>query len=186
MTRTIIDSKMTFSEALSGSMAPDEIIESLVILNVQYMGFDNKTHQGQIVIHKDLQEEIVYIFKQLLRSKFPIFKMTPIVAYGWNDHTSIKDNNTSSFNYRNIFATDQLSSHSYGIAIDINPLVNPYITHDGIVRPTGPNYNPAAKGAIRDGDEVVRLFLECGWKWGGHWKEKHGYVDYQHFEKLTQ
>lgn len=186
MTRTIIDSKMTFSEALNGSAAPKEVIESLAVLDIRYLGFDDKIHEGQIVIRKDLQEEMTYIFQQLLLDRFPIFKARPIVAYDWDDHKSIKDDNTSGFNYRNIYATDQLSNHSYGIAIDINPLVNPYVTHDGTVRPAGPKYNPAAKGAISDGDKTVRLFLDCGWEWGGHWQERYGYVDYQHFEKLIQ
>jgi peptidoglycan L-alanyl-D-glutamate endopeptidase CwlK len=185
MVRTIIDSKMTFSEALNSSAAPEDVISTLVIVDIQYMGFDNKIHEGQIVMHKDLQEDVTYIFKQLLLNKFPIFKIVPIVAYGWDDHRSIKDNNTSGFNYRNVFGTNQLSNHSYGRAIDINPLVNPYVTQDGIVRPAGPNYDPDAKGAISDGDKTVSLFLECGWEWGGHWKEKHGYMDYQHFQKLA-
>ncbi len=185
MTRITIDSKMTFSEALHGSAAPEEIIATLGIVDIQYLGFDNKIHEGQIVIHKDLQAEVAYIFKQLLLNKFPILKAVPIVAYGWSDRRSIKDNNTSAFNYRNVFATKRLSNHSYGRAIDINPLINPYITQNGVVRPAGPNYDPRAKGAISDGDKTVRLFLDCGWEWGGHWKEEYGYVDYQHFQKLA-
>ena len=185
MGRNIFDSKMAFSEVLNSSTAPKEVIANLVIIEIQYMGFDNKTHAGQIVIHKDLQHEVAYIFKQLLLNKFPILKAVPIVSYGWDDHSSTKDNNTSGFNYRNVFGTNQLSNHSYGRAIDINPLINPYVTQDGVVRPAGPKYNPAGKGAISDGDKTVKLFLDYGWKWGGHWKQEYGYVDYQHFEKLA-
>ncbi len=183
MAQIIIDSKLTLSEALNGSAAPEEVIAALAIVDIRYLGFDNRIHQGQIVIHKALRAEVAGIFKQLLLNKFPIFKAVPIVAYGWDDHKSIKDNNTSAFNYRNVFATNRLSNHSYGRAIDINPLVNPYVTEDGIVRPAGPEYDPAAKGAIADGDKTVSLFLDCGWEWGGHWKEEYGYVDYQHFQK---
>jgi peptidoglycan L-alanyl-D-glutamate endopeptidase CwlK len=185
MTRAVIDSHMTFSEALDGSVAPDEVVAMLVTLDIQYFGFDGNIHAGQIVVHKDLQGELANIFKQLLLEKFPIYKAAPVVAYEWDDHTSIRDNNTSGFNYRNVFDTHQLSYHAYGRAIDINPLVNPYVTKGGKTRPIGPAYNPDAQGAIRDGDKIVNLFLERGWEWGGHWKDKHGYVDYQHFQKPT-
>ena len=109
--------------------------------------------------------------------------MIPIVKYDWNDHTSIRDNNTSAFNYRVIAGTDRLSHHAFGRAIDINPKVNPYLNRDGISDPPGFHYNPQAQGAITDEDMVVKTFLSYGWKWGGHWKQEEGRVDYQHFEK---
>ena len=54
--------KMTFSEAINSSVAPEEVIATLVIVDIQHLGFDSKVHEGQIVIHKDLQEDVVYIF----------------------------------------------------------------------------------------------------------------------------
>ena len=45
----------------------------------------------------------------------------------------MQDNNSSSFNYRSIAggaARSLLSLHAYGLAIDINPLQNPYIKLD--------------------------------------------------------
>ena len=93
--------------------------------------------------------------------------------------------NTSAFNYRNVFDSDKLSNHSYGRAVDINPLINPYVTKEGTTRPAGLSYDPAAKGSIVVDDETVRLFLERGWEGGGHWEVKYGYADYQHFEKMV-
>lgn len=179
----IVDSSMAFPEAVKGSVAPDNIINSLRLLDVQYWGFDKKLHQGQIVVYYAHANDIKQIFNELLKIKYPIEKMLPIVAYGWDDHASIRDNNTSAFNYRKVFGTDKVSAHSYGWAIDINPRINPYITEAGEVQPHGPAYDPLAPGAIVDGGPVVTLFAERGWQWGGHWRKDYGYVDYQHFYK---
>ncbi len=175
---------MTLHEALKGTLATKSIIDNLELINVRHLGFDGNVHEGQLVIHKDLAIEVKHIFSKLLGLKFPIQKVTPIVQYNWDDHDSIRDNNTSAFNYRTIFGKKHLSNHSYGRAIDINPHINPYITEDGRVRPEGPAYDPQAKGAIVDGGMVVNTFLKAGWEWGGHWKETYGYVDYQHFQKI--
>ena len=37
------------------------------------------------------------------------------------------DNNSSCFNYRKIANSKIISMHSYGLAIDINPVQTPYI-----------------------------------------------------------
>lgn len=185
MKQLIVDSNMTLTAALKNSKAPRDIQADLEIVTVRYLGFDDNVHQGQLVVHRDLQDEIADIFEQLLLYRFPVFKVVPIAAYDWDDHASIRDNNTSAFNYRSIFGTKTLSNHSYGRAIDINPRTNPYITEKGVVRPSGPPYDPTAKGAIVDGDAVVRIFLEHGWQWQGYRKEQFGEVDYQHFEKVV-
>ncbi len=184
--KVIIDSDMSFENAIKGTDAPKEVIGNLDLVGIQYIGFDDKIHKGQLVLHKDLAEEAKSIFNELFNIRFPIQKVIPIVQYDWSDHDSIRDNNTSAFNYRTLFDADKLSNHSYGRAIDINPRINPCITKEGKVRPTGPSYNPQAKGAISDGDEVVSVFLEAGWEWGGHWKQEEDIVDYQHFQKLLK
>jgi len=184
MTEASIDSNMTLREALKGSLAPQEVLSTLVIVDVMYVGFDGNVHHGQLVVNKDLQEDVIYIFEQLLVDKFPISKVVPIVAYDWDDHESIRDNNTSAFNYRNVSGTKRLSNHSFGRAIDINPLINPYMTNEGVVIPDGPEYDPSAKGAIFKGDKVTNLFLERGWEWDGSWEKHSEYIDYQHFQKI--
>jgi len=88
-------------------------------------------------------------------------------------------NNTSAFNYRNIKGTDRLSKHSYGIAIDINPLFNPFVKKNS-VEPEGAKYIPSRKGTLTGSSEVVKIFKSYGWQWGGDWNRG---KDYQHFEK---
>jgi len=120
------------------------------------------------------------IFGDLLKQEFPIDKMIPIAAYNWDDEASMQDNNTSAFNYRSIIATDTLSKHSFGRALDINPKLNPYYAYDGEVYPKGARYDSALPGTLVDGSSAVRTFTERGWQWLGS-RERH--QDYQHFEK---
>ncbi len=176
----VVDCHYTLSEALAGIKIPPGIKKDLRIIDVRYYSFDGRLHEGQLVIHKDLAEDIKKIFREIEEHKFPVQKVIPIVAYGWSDDSSMKDNNTSAFNYRNVEGTDRLSNHSYGRAIDINPWLNPQIKKDKVL-PEGAVYNPGKRGTITKGSFLVKLFLKLGWDWGGNW---HSSKDYQHFEKL--
>ncbi len=176
----ITDSDLTFEEAIKGTNAPQVIIDELVLTDVYYYSFDNKLHKGQLVIHKTLEKDIKEIFFLLRENKFPVKKVLPIVMYDWSDNESMKDNNTSAFNYRFIAGTKRLSNHSYGRAIDINPFQNPAVYKNGKISPPGAVYNKSKAGTIVDDDFIVRAFLDRGWRWGGHWNSL---KDYQHFDK---
>jgi hypothetical protein len=43
----IIDSAMSFAEAIDGSAAPLTVIDSLSLVDVLYYSFDGQRHQGQ-------------------------------------------------------------------------------------------------------------------------------------------
>lgn len=176
----IVDSNMTLEEALQGTNAPQNIIDDLVLINVQYYGFDGKLHQGQLVMHKTLEKDIVEIFEMIKEKKFPIKKCVPIVKYNWSDNASMEDNNTSGFNYRFIAGTKRLSNHSYGRAIDINPFQNPAVYGDGSISPKGAKYDKDALGTLTNNHFIVKEFKKRGWNWGGDWKSL---KDYQHFDK---
>lgn len=169
---------VTLEEALTGSSCPDSVRETLELLTLPFVGFDGQEHEGQLVVHRALASEVKDVFSTLFSMRFPIEKMIPIVAYGWDDVASMEDNNTSAFNYRVIMGTDRLSNHSFGEAIDINPLLNPYFARDGKVYPEGAVYDTRIPGTVTSG--VVELFTSYGWTWGGHWESV---KDYQHFEK---
>ena len=176
----IIDSKLSFSEAIEGTKAPKNIIDELVILDVEYYSFDKKLHRGQLIIHKALKTDILEIFDFIKSSKFPIDKVIPIVKYNWSDDASMLDNNTSSFNYRKVAGKSKLSNHSFGTAIDINPFINPAVYSDGKISPKGSKYVPSADGAINNNSPLTQEFKKRGWTWGGDWNSL---KDYQHFEK---
>ena len=159
---------------------PDSIVSQMTLLNVEYFGFDSLIHHGQIIVHHSVVNEISLIFKELLIEKFPIEKVIPTVYYNWDDDLSMHDNNTSSFNYRRATNSGKLSSHALGLAIDINPRINPYIDRSGNIFPSNGTYNISQQGTITDSSQCFKIFRKYGWKWGGHWRYS---KDYQHFSK---
>ncbi len=159
-------------------------IQDLAYIELSYWGFDAQAHTGALIINKELATEIVAIFKTLFEHRFPIQRMEPIENFQGNDHLSMAANNTSAFNCRTIIgSSNEYSQHSYGRAIDINPLLNPYIHNNHVHPPQGAIYADRQKilpGKIIKGDIVYRSFIEYGWDWGGNW---YNAQDYQHFEK---
>lgn len=176
---TIIDSNYTLEEALSGMEIPADIRRSLVLVDVNYYSFDGRLHRGQVVIHKALAEDIRKVFRVIEEERFPVGKVVPIVRYGWSDELSMKDNNTSAFNYRRVKGTRVLSYHARGRAIDINPMQNPFCKR-GVCSPEGAEYRKDRPGTILISSRITAEFIRLGWKWGGRWRSS---KDYQHFEK---
>lgn len=175
----IIDSDYSFSDVLSGKEIPKSILKQLFLLNVEYFSFDNKLHRGQVIINKKAVKDIQEIFNFIKVSKFPIGKVIPIVKYNWSDEASMLDNNTSAFNYRLVDGNKVLSLHAYGLAIDINPMLNPFIK-EGERTPASAKYEVKFAGTISGNSDLVKEFRKRGWMWGGLWQSG---KDYQHFEK---
>lgn len=176
----IIDSDMSFSEAIEGTNAPVEIIDSLSLLDVIYYSFDGLRHQGQIIVNNALEDDVCAIFSLIEEIKFPVSKVIPIVSYFWDDHNSMGDNNSSSFNFRVIEGTTKLSLHSFGRAVDINPVQNPVIYPNGLIVPQGAKYSPSKTGTFSAKKQIVQEFIRRGWHWGGNFEQP---KDYHHFEK---
>ncbi|HET9875612.1 MAG TPA: M15 family metallopeptidase [Mycobacterium sp.] len=152
---------------------------------VNHIGFDGRTHRGELIVHEKLVPEVITIFEQLYRLNYRIEKMRSVAHYpDAVDELSMEDNNTSGFSCRDIPGTGRWAQHAYGRAIDLNPLLNPSIDSKGAFQPK----NAAAyldrdrtdPGLLHDGDPAVRAFTDRGWRWGGHWKSP---IDYQHFEQ---
>lgn len=178
-TKIIIDSNYTFEEALKGMEVPNSILKQISLIDVEYYSFDEKLHRGQILINKKAAKDIVEIFEYIKSSRFPIARVIPAVKYNWNDDSSMNDNNTTAFNYRKVKGYKVLSAHSYGMAIDINPLQNPHVKGKSI-QPFKGKYDVKMKGTILRDSKLVHEFVKRGWQWGGRWRSS---KDYQHFEK---
>jgi hypothetical protein len=171
---------MDFAEAVAGTAAPREILESLSLIDLRYLGFDDRPYTGQLVIHRELALEIGEIFALMEQWRFPIAGVVPIVRYGWSDEASMAADNSSAFNYRTIAGTDRLSCHALGRAVDINPRENPAVYPDGRIAPAGAVYRPGSPGTFTNDHPAVCAFIERGWRWGGHFTHVR---DYHHFEK---
>ena len=102
--------------------------EQLRLLTIPHWNFEKKIQAGVMVVNAAVAEEVLDIFQELRQAGYPIYKMQLIDDYAANDEASMRDNNTSAFNCRPITGTTgTFSNHSYGTAIDINPIQNPYL-----------------------------------------------------------
>ncbi len=165
--------------------------DDLRYLRVLHVNFKGESQVGELVCNKAIAQNLLDIFRELYKEKYPIERMVLIDEYGADDETSMRANNTSCFCYRTINGSTKLSAHSRGMAIDINPLQNPCVryTKDGKFRRIQPdtkearNYIKRTAGkahVITKNDLCYRLFVRHGFTWGGAWRTV---KDYQHFEK---
>jgi len=159
--------------------------KSLRRIDIDYLGFDGGTHRGQLVVNADVVDDVIAIVDDLRRLRYPIEKMQTVDHYpGAEDELSMRDNNTSAFNCRPLPGSAAWSLHAYGRAIDINPLVNPYVDAEGDLQPsTAGRYLDRTRddlGLLHAGDAAVWVFTDRGWRWGGNWRNP---IDYQHFER---
>lgn len=162
-------------------------LSQLNYIKVLHYGFDGVVHEGELIVNKQIADDIIEIFKELFEAKYPIEKMTLIDEYNADDDISMEDNNTSCFNYREIQGTSTLSNHSYGMAIDINPLYNPYVKENSketiILPKSARSYTDRELDCeyyIKKDDICYNAFIKRGFTWGGDWKSV---KDYQHFER---
>ena len=98
--------------------------------------------------------------------------------YGGDDPASMADDNTSGFNCRQVTGGSGLSPHSYGIAIDLNTVENPYYA-GGRWWPTTEyvDRSNVRWGMLYGWSEVtIRRSRNNGFSWGG------SYLDYQHYQ----
>ncbi len=159
--------------------------DDLRYIGLLYVDFDGKEHKGELIVHKKLAKEVTKIFRELYLARYPLACVRLVDDYGepGDDNLSMAANNTSAFNYRRVTGSKTLSRHSYGAAIDINPLYNPYIDGDRVAPENGAQYTDRSldfPGKIDHDDPCYKLFIKNGWTWGGDWS---GDKDYQHFSK---
>lgn len=158
-------------------------LHDLVEVKLTYFGFDHKAHTGLLIVNKKLAEEVVEIFKKIYLHRFPIQQMELMESFNGDD-AAMNANNTSAFNCRYVTGESNIfSPHSYGCAIDINPLLNPYVKDKIVLPAAGKKYsnrNHVYPSTITKNSFVYLEFKKHGWKWGGDWHHLH---DYQHFQK---
>jgi D-alanyl-D-alanine carboxypeptidase len=159
-------------------------IEDLRLVHSTYRGFDDRVHWGRMAVHHDVAARVVRALGKMYHAQFPIRRMELVDVYGGNDDLSMAADNTSAFNCRpKTGIPGQWSVHSYGRAIDINPVENPYVKGNVVLPPAGSDYLDRADvrpGMITLGDVVEQAFTTEGFTWGGNWRTL---KDYQHFER---
>ena len=155
----------------------------LRLLHLVYVGFDGRSHRGELVVNAAVVPAVERVFARLYAARFPIRRMEPIDAYQGNDFRSMAADNTSGFNCRHAVAAGppQWSAHAYGEAIDVDPLENPYLLGGNVFPQSGRAYldrTDVRPGMAVTGGVLNDAFAAAGWQWGGRWS---GSPDYQHF-----
>ena len=164
-------------------------LKDLRYLQLTHIDFNGKDKSGELIVHKEVADEVTKIFKNLYKIGYPVRKMKLVSDYKGNDWQSIEADNTSAFNCRSATGSKNWSKHSYGKAIDINPIENPYIARSGRIshkaslkyrKRVHKNSTYVDKAVLLKNDKATHIFKKYGWIWGGDWS---GVKDYQHFSK---
>ncbi|MFT5679244.1 MAG: hypothetical protein ACI8RZ_000148 [Myxococcota bacterium] len=156
-------------------------LDELRLLRLSHWDFDGNATTGELIVAGEHAEALVGVFAALFEAQFAIRRMKPTYHYGGSDDASMADDNTSAFNCRAVTGGGGFSQHSYGHAIDINTIENPYVRGKKVLPPAGAAF--LDRGDVRPGmiavdGPVVVAFVAVGWKWGGNWSSL---KDYQHF-----
>jgi len=155
----------------------------LTYLTITHVDFEGERRIGNMIVADEIGDEVLDIFRDIYESGFPIYSIRLIDYFYADDVLSLDANNSSAFNFRYIAGTDRISRHGFGMAIDINPIQNPYIRGDNIKPYAGHAYldrSYVRPGMIVSGDAVYTAFVDRGWIWGGNWSVPR---DYHHFER---
>lgn len=166
--------------------------DRLAVVRFPYIDFAGARHDdGELMVLAAVAPEVGKLFHQLYRLGFPLARARLIEHYKGDDAASMRDNNTTAFNQREITGGGLPSLHAYGLAIDINPLQNPFVQPDGQsnarVSPPGATaylnrlaHRPGKPVRRGMAETVVGLFARYGFTvWGGYWDTP---IDYQHFQ----
>ncbi len=156
--------------------------DQLRYLTVYHYDYEGRIQKGEIVCNKRIARDLLCVFRDLFAKEYPICSIRLIDDFDGDDNASMEANNTSCFNYRVVPGTRALSKHALGLAIDVNPLQNPYIAGSQVYPPTATEYVDRTKDfphKIDKNDLCFKVFTSYGFTWGGIWRNK----DYQHFEK---
>jgi D-alanyl-D-alanine carboxypeptidase-like protein len=163
-------------------------LSQLRLLTVTHWDWDGNAQSGQLVVNADAAPKLARVFRRLYELRFPIRHMQLSDAYGPTRSQPADGDVTGSFECRQAVpspctggtGTGHWSMHAYGLAVDLNPLENPYVgcgmTRDRSAR----RYLDRAhhrKGMVTPA--VVAAFASVGWGWGGSWSGNT--KDYMHF-----
>jgi hypothetical protein len=150
-------------------------------LTLSFHGFDGRRHTGELVVNASVARDVVGVFRRLYAAGYPIEEMRLVTTADLDTPPTGDGNDTAAYVCRATRGSTSLSAHAYGLAIDVNPVENPYL-EGGRVHPRAGraylNRSRIRRGMAVRGRLLVRSFASVGWRWGGRWT---GTPDYQHF-----
>lgn len=158
-------------------------ISDLRYLTLPYYDFEGQVQQGEMVCNVKIAKDLIAVFRELFEKQYQFCSIRLIDDFGGSDEVSMLANNTSCFNYRTKSGSSALSSHALGLAVDVNPMQNPFVKRGKVYPETATDFvdrNLDFAHKIDTQDACYKSFKAHGFRWGGLWRSA---KDYQHFEK---
>ena len=161
-------------------------LSRLRLLTVPYWGFDGRDHVGQLVVHRDAAVPLGACCCGCTSCASPSGTCSSATCTGLC--TADDGDVTASFECRQAVpspcsggsGTGTWSNHAYGLAIDLNPVENPYVGCGMTRNKKALSYLDRSRhrpGMVTPA--VVAAFASVGWGWGGSWSGST--KDYMHF-----
>ncbi len=145
-------------------------LRDLRYVTVSFWGFDHRPHTGELVVNARAAGDLVRVFRRLYRARFPIEEMRLPTTRDLEAPPTGDGNDTAALVCRATRTTTTWSAHAYGLAIDVNPFMNPYHKGDLVLPELASAYLDRSwrrPGMILRGGVVTRAFAAVGWTWGG-------------------
>lgn len=163
-------------------------LSDLRVLTVSHWGFDGHAHTGRLIVNRAATGPLTRAFAQLYGLHFPIRHLRLADVYGPVRNRPRDGDPSGSFECRQAVpspctggtGTGTWSMHAYGLAVDLNPVENPYVGCGQSRDPTAKRYRDRShhrRGMVTP--RVVAAFRSIGWGWGGAWTGNT--KDYMHF-----
>lgn len=156
--------------------------DQLRVVEMNHLGYDRRVHRGMMVLRADAVDRTVRAFSGAAWDSFPVEKMLNPDVFNGDDPTQMAANNTSGFNCRKVVGNPYSNSpHTYGRAVDINTVQNPYYDGNRWWPDNGRPWidrNRRDQGMLFNGGLMTRNMTDNGYFWGGWWADR----DYQHFQ----
>ncbi len=188
------------SAVVSGPLTPKDVPHSwrsgcpvgpakLRQIHINRWSYDQRVARGTIVVRAGEAGAIVKVLTAAINNRFPIRSLKPTDFYYdggrrtpmESDKAAMRAGNTSAFNCRPVTGNPyRVSQHSYGNAVDINTIENPYVTGSTVYPAGSRKYldrSPYRRGMILSGGVIATKMRGLGWLWGARWS----HPDYQHF-----
>lgn len=157
-------------------------LADLRYLTVSFRGFDDAAHTGELVVAATEAADVVSVFRALYNADFPIEEMRLPEPAELTAPPTGDGNNTAAYVCRPTTGQSSgFSAHAYGLALDLNPFLNPYLKGDLVLPELASTYldrDRERPGMVLAGSLAVREFARIGWSWGGDFQTL---KDYQHF-----
>jgi hypothetical protein len=160
-------------------------LSRLRYVTVGFRGFDGRPHTGELVVNASVAADVVSVFRRLYAASYPIEEMRLPTTADLRAPPTGDGNDTAAYVCRATRGSTVPSAHAYGLAIDVNPFMNPYHRvepgPDLVLPELASSYLDRSwrrPGMILRGGVVTRAFARVGWTWGGDF---HSVSDLMHF-----